>query len=87
LISLAAAVQGAGGLAAGQADVRHHYVCFVHHGGRLYELDGLEDAPLSYGPTLADQLLHDAAAIIRAKYTDNNPDGTFALIALTSADA
>lgn len=49
-------------LGAFAGDVDFHFVCFVHSGGRLFELDGLKAAPINRGPTTPDSLLKDAVS-------------------------
>lgn len=86
LTYLTAAVQGSGGADAGAEDVDYHYVAFVHKNGTLYELDGMASGPIAHGPCTPETLLHDAAGVVRAQYTENNVDGNFALMALTGAE-
>eukprot|EP00277_Geminigera_cryophila_P011365 CAMPEP_0179450592 /NCGR_PEP_ID=MMETSP0799-20121207/34587_1 /TAXON_ID=46947 /ORGANISM="Geminigera cryophila, Strain CCMP2564" /LENGTH=233 /DNA_ID=CAMNT_0021244887 /DNA_START=182 /DNA_END=883 /DNA_ORIENTATION=+ len=62
--------------------VDHHFVCFVHSGGRLLELDGLKGAPVDRGPTNQDSLLVDAAEVVKAEFFAKNPDAKYILLAL-----
>lgn len=80
-----AAEHGAGGAEAGAQEVDYHFVCLVQRNGTLYELDGLKRMPIVHGPTTPDTFLMDAAAALRRKYTDKDPDGRFALMAITAA--
>lgn len=46
----------------------NHFICFVHSGGHLYELDGLKAAPINRGPSSPETLLKDA--VNPRKYPD-----------------
>jgi hypothetical protein len=49
----------------------NHFICLVHSGGRLYELDGLKAAPINRGPSSPETLLKDA--VNPRKYLDGLP--------------
>jgi ubiquitin carboxyl-terminal hydrolase L3 len=62
-----------------------HFVAFIHHGGKLYELDGRRDAPVCHGPTTEDTLLEDSAEVVK-KFMARDPDNlNFTVVALAKA--
>eukprot|EP00401_Gymnodinium_catenatum_P019715 CAMPEP_0117510518 /NCGR_PEP_ID=MMETSP0784-20121206/28031_1 /TAXON_ID=39447 /ORGANISM="" /LENGTH=257 /DNA_ID=CAMNT_0005306157 /DNA_START=63 /DNA_END=832 /DNA_ORIENTATION=- len=63
----------------------HHFAAFVRSpGGRLFELDGTKRWPVDHGPTTADGFVFDAAATMRKRFVDVDPDvHGFAFMALT----
>jgi hypothetical protein len=69
-----------------------HFVCFVHVGGTLYELDGcVRDEsglsfPLAHGPTTAESFLHDAAQVIKAIMARDPTSVSFNVTALCKLD-
>lgn len=65
--------------------VVHHFVCFVHCEGRLYELDGRKLFPVDHGPSSPDTLLRDAAEVCR-QFTQRDPDEVdFTVVALAAS--
>ena len=42
-----------------------HFVCYVHHEGVLYELDGLKKGPVARGPTTQDNFLKDSVECVK----------------------
>ena len=42
-----------------------HFVCYVHHAGTLYELDGLKKGPVARGKTAPETLLADSAECVK----------------------
>lgn len=66
--------------------INHHFVAFVEVDGHLYELDGRRSGPVDHGPTTADKLVDDAAAICR-QYIERDPnDVRFTVVALSASD-
>jgi len=70
-----------------------HFICFVHMGGVLYELDGrvCDDSgvafPVSHGPTTPDTFIQDAAKVIREEFMSLDPDNVnFNVTALCQLD-
>ena len=63
----------------------HHYVCFVHCGGMLYELDGScpTRKPICHGPTNPDKLLEDAAKVIRDTFINKDKTDSISYVVLT----
>ena len=57
-----------------------HFIAFVEHEGRLFELDGrtLDEAgnafPVDHGPTTADSFVEDAAKVIRDDFMARDPE-------------
>lgn len=68
------------------ADVNHHFVAFVVHGGNVYELDGTKPWPINHGPVGEDGLLASAAEIIKKEFIAHVPDGMFNAMALSAAE-
>lgn len=63
-----------------------HFVCFVHHEGTLYQLDGRKDAPVAHGSTKPESLLADAADVIRSTFmAADTSEHRFTVVALTAA--
>jgi ubiquitin carboxyl-terminal hydrolase L3 len=65
-----------------EASVDLHFVCFVHHEGNLYELDGNKQYPVNHGATTADTLLEDTAAVARKFMARTPEDLRYSLVAL-----
>lgn len=58
-----------------------HFICFVQHGGSLWELDGrtVDPAdgaafPVCHGPTSAESFVADAAKVIREDFMARDPE-------------
>nr|CAH8846747.1 unnamed protein product [Trichobilharzia regenti] len=59
-----------------------HFVCFVEHGGSLYELDGRKNAPIRHGSITSAGFLSDTCNVVK-KFIANSPDTVdFSLMAL-----
>jgi ubiquitin carboxyl-terminal hydrolase L3 len=66
-------------------DTNLHFVCFVEKNGHLYELDGRRPQPVNHGPTTTDNLLYDAAKVVR-QYMEINPNEVnWSIVALSAA--
>eukprot|EP01061_Rhynchopus_euleeides_P045979 TRINITY_DN8537_c0_g1_i1.p1 TRINITY_DN8537_c0_g1~~TRINITY_DN8537_c0_g1_i1.p1 ORF type:complete len:259 (+),score=112.71 TRINITY_DN8537_c0_g1_i1:92-778(+) len=66
------------------AEINLHFIAYVHHEGKLYELDGRKDIPLECGPSTPDTVLQDTAKFV-SKYMALNPDDVnFTLISLST---
>ncbi|KAJ3680572.1 hypothetical protein LUZ60_016850 [Juncus effusus] len=64
-------------------EVNEHYICFTCVDGELYELDGVKSQPISHGPSSPENLLKDAAKVIKA-FIEKNPDSmNFNVMALS----
>ncbi|ELT93347.1 hypothetical protein CAPTEDRAFT_181658 [Capitella teleta] len=62
-----------------------HFIAFVEKDGGLYELDGRKNAPIRHGDTTADNLLEDAAKVVK-KFMARDPDNVnFTVVALAKA--
>lgn len=53
--------------------VYHHFIAFVHHDGKLYELDGRKNFPIPHGKTSSETLLRDAIAVCK-DYIARDPE-------------
>lgn len=63
-----------------------HFVCFVHHNGTLYQLDGRLDAPVGHGPTSEDTFLNDTAAVMQSAFMAADPsEHRFTIVALAAS--
>ena len=57
-----------------------HFICFVHAGGTLYELDGRiwDEAgvafPVNHGPTTPETFVSDAGKVIREDFMARDPE-------------
>ncbi|GBF91570.1 ubiquitin carboxyl-terminal hydrolase-like [Raphidocelis subcapitata] len=69
-----------------EEDVDLHFVAFVNAGGQLVELDGRRGGPVAHGPTSADGLLADAAAVVRREFMEKSSSIAFNLICLSKAE-
>ncbi|VDP90806.1 unnamed protein product [Echinostoma caproni] len=67
-----------------ESDVQQHYVCFIHHKGHLYELDGRRVHPISHGKTTESTLLTDAAKVIEQFVARDAGRVNFSVLALSS---
>ena len=62
-----------------------HFVCYVHRGGVLYELDGLKKGPVARGPTTQESLLRDSAQCVLQMLADTPDETRVNLMALAPA--
>ena len=53
-----------------------HFVCYVEHGGYIWELDGRMKAPANKGRILPDSSLGTQVTKIIQKYIDIDPEET-----------
>ena len=60
-----------------------HFITFIHHEGRLWEMDGRRPRPFAHGVTNPDNLLHDAVAVCRKFMADNPTNLNFTAMALS----
>uniref|UniRef100_A0A1I7YVD0 Ubiquitin carboxyl-terminal hydrolase n=1 Tax=Steinernema glaseri TaxID=37863 RepID=A0A1I7YVD0_9BILA len=44
-------------------DIAHHFICYIHHNGRLLEVDSSRKFPRDCGPTTQETLLRDAGKV------------------------
>ncbi|THD26044.1 Ubiquitin carboxyl-terminal hydrolase [Fasciola hepatica] len=65
-------------------DVDQLYVCFIHHKGHLYELDGQRERPISHGKTTETNLLQDTAKVIRNFVERDTNKVNFSVLVLSS---
>jgi ubiquitin carboxyl-terminal hydrolase L3 len=67
-------------------DINHHFVAFVAHNNRVFELDGTKPFPIDHGPLVGEgDLLASAAVVIKREFIDHVPDGQFNMMALAPA--
>lgn len=50
-----------------------HFICFIHKGGFLFEVDGCKVYPIKHGPTRPETLLQDTAKIIKTRFMALEP--------------
>ena len=62
-----------------------HFVCYVHHEGTLYELDGLKKGPVARGLTTQENLLKDSAECVKALLAGDADEIRVNLMALAKA--
>jgi ubiquitin carboxyl-terminal hydrolase L3 len=79
------------GAAAGQSnqpsEVNLHFICFVHHNGYLFELDGTKKWPVCHGDCTPATLLRSAIDTVKSKFVALDPaNPNFNLIALASSE-
>lgn len=79
--------EAAGGQTAPVARTEHHFICFVCHDGRLYELDGSRPTklPICHGATTPDTFLHDAAQVIKDTFVATTDSIAFGVTTLGPA--
>nr|AAN18025.1 ubiquitin C-terminal hydrolase L1 [Danio rerio] len=65
--------------------VNFHFITFVNVNGRLYELDGRIDGPVSHGPTKPDSFVMDAARVCREFMEREKGEVRFSAVALCKA--
>ncbi|ESN91597.1 hypothetical protein HELRODRAFT_185187 [Helobdella robusta] len=62
-----------------------HFVAFIHHNGKILELDGRKGAPIDHGPSSEETLLEDSIKVVK-KFMERNPsDINFTVVALAKA--
>jgi|UniRef100_A0A7S3F6L9 ubiquitin carboxyl-terminal hydrolase L3 len=67
--------------------VDHHFIAFVHAGGRLVECDGRKVGPIDHGASTPETLLEDACKAIKANFIDVDPTNLgFNIMALSRVD-
>jgi len=62
-----------------------HFIAFVHVDGHLYELDGRRPAPVNHGVTSPENLLSDAAKVVKSFMERDPTEVNFSVLALASA--
>lgn len=62
-----------------------HFVTFVHHNGKLWELDGRKAGPVCHGSSSGDTLLPDAARVVRGFMERDPGEVRFNIVALGPA--
>lgn len=62
--------------------VYHHFIAFVHHEGKLYELDGRKNFPVEHGDTTPENLLKDAIAVCKMYIARDPTEVRFTLLGL-----
>lgn len=68
-------------------EVDNHFVCFVQHNNRIFELDGRQSSPIDLGSVTEGSFLRSAVACIRSKYMDLDPEETrFTMVALAKTN-
>ena len=63
-----AAEEGSTAPPSADAAVDLHFVCFVHRGGSLWELDGRKAGPVLHGASSEASFLSDAVEVVREKF-------------------
>lgn len=53
--------------AAGSDEEVYHFISYVPFGGRLYELDGLQEGPINLGPVTPESWLQAAASALQER--------------------
>lgn len=54
-------------------EVDLHFVCFIHHDGKLLQLDGRRDAPVVHGASSGETLLRDACTVVQEQFMQRDP--------------
>jgi ubiquitin carboxyl-terminal hydrolase L3 len=54
-----------------------HFICFTMVDSHLYELDGSRKFPINHGPTTRQQMIKDAARVIKTNFVDKTPGELF----------
>jgi len=71
--------------AAKNGDEVYHFVAFVHHGGRVWELDGLKPKPVAYGECSKENWHEVAVPAIQERIQKYASDEiSFNLLAMTN---
>ena len=67
----------------------YHFICFVHHNGKLYELDGSRPTrlPICHGDSSPETFLHDAARVVRDTFFAADGSVMFGITTLGPAQA
>ena len=61
------------GQTAAQSDADSHFIAFIPHNGRLWELDGMKKCPVNMGPCSQEEFLAKACEEVK-KYMQRDPD-------------
>ncbi|KAL5360253.1 hypothetical protein BJX96DRAFT_149997 [Aspergillus floccosus] len=78
-----AATSGSSEAPPADAEVDHHYVCFVKRAGFLYELDGDREGPMRRNVLGQDEdVISKKGREIIQMYTQSDLEGSFSLLAL-----
>lgn len=62
-----------------------HFITFLHHSGKLWELDGRKAGPVCHGDTTPENLLSDAARVVKGFMERDPEDVRFNIVALGPA--
>ena len=79
--------RSAAGDASGGGGGGSHFVTFVAHRGRLYELDSCDTVPVDHGECPPGALLSNVATLIKARVTVLGADFSFNVLALANTAA
>ncbi|KZT62421.1 cysteine proteinase [Calocera cornea HHB12733] len=85
-----AALQGQTEAPAADAEVDHHYVCFVrsHKNGHLYQMDGMLNGPMDLGEAGGgDDVMSESSLQVVRKFVETGEEGNvgFSLMALAES--
>ncbi|KAA0185940.1 Ubiquitin carboxyl-terminal hydrolase [Fasciolopsis buskii] len=67
-----------------ESETNQLYVCFIHHKGHLYELDGRRALPVTHGNTTDGTLLQDTAKVIKKFVERDSNKVNFSMLVLSS---
>jgi len=82
-VSEEAAHHGDTATPAADASTGHHFICFIHFEGHLYEMDGGKPFPVNHKETNEQNFLKDTIEIVRENFLKYAPDSLdFSLISL-----
>eukprot|EP00349_Pseudokeronopsis_sp_Brazil_P007379 CAMPEP_0202964712 /NCGR_PEP_ID=MMETSP1396-20130829/8812_1 /ASSEMBLY_ACC=CAM_ASM_000872 /TAXON_ID= /ORGANISM="Pseudokeronopsis sp., Strain Brazil" /LENGTH=234 /DNA_ID=CAMNT_0049687039 /DNA_START=54 /DNA_END=758 /DNA_ORIENTATION=+ len=63
-------------------DIDNHFVCFVHVGGHIYELDGRKEFPINHGNSSPETFLSDAVRVVQQFMSRQPEEPRFTMVAL-----